>query len=174
MLDMTDQRISDASERATEWRGVMVVLAIFFALVFSQGCSPSAMATQAIVANSVAVGVNRAKPALMKAYEDGGNGIIDRWQQCVDSGQCGDIDAARAGALRDIEAYEAKWSPYWKAFEVFAAAHNAWAEAIESKDEPATEQAYAIVVQSYCRLVKLAPENAPKILTTLETVACPK
>ena len=67
----------------------------------------------------MAVTVNTALPVLVDAYDQEGRAEIAK-------------AATRAEAEYRLEQVREKWRPIWQALDVFAAAHAAWATAIEA------------------------------------------
>jgi hypothetical protein len=98
-------------------------------------CSPSAMQVQAQVADTVAVAVNAEIPQLLELREQEGLAAIEN---------APDRPAAKA-ALAKVRQ---RWAPVVAAIKVFAAAHDAWATALESGGTVDLES----VLQAYCEL----------------------
>ncbi len=105
--------------------GVVLLFALGLAVlaVMTCGCTPAARQAQAVAADAMARTINAAVPQLVGDYQREGDAVIDAAPT---------PDEARAAVAQ----VRVRWAPVWDAIDAFAAAHDAWASAIESGGTP--------------------------------------
>lgn len=104
---------------------------------------------------------NRALPVLVRLEEREGDVVIAAHQ--------GDDRAANDG----LAAVEARWAPFWDAWDAFIAAQHAWADAFDTK-APAAKllAAEKTAVAAFCVVRKALPADVPPALLDAPEVPC--
>lgn len=105
------------------------------------GCSASALAVQARIADTVARAANAARPLVLTEYRAAQVAVLDR--DCPSAQQCAP-EAARAG----VAEVRRLWSPVWVAADSARAVHDLWAEAIRQCAEQANRATCTPQVQA--------------------------
>jgi hypothetical protein len=172
VIDSTDMRIDDEHELATERLGAFVALAIIILALFVQACTPRALQVQAALANDIAKVANTIQPFLMRTYEAQGDRIIEFAVLEVHQ-HPEQHDAIVAKAAVDIDALEAKWRPTFVAWEAFAAAHNAWATAIDAHNADLAAKLAPRMLDAYCKVQSVAVPDLPKEMLEVGGLVCP-
>lgn len=99
------------------WRRVVRAMLAILALTLA-ACGPSAIQVQATAADRIAVVANSAGDTLAEQYAREGEALIES-------------AGSKQEALDLLEAHRAKWRPTWRAWDAVAAAHDAYATALE-------------------------------------------
>lgn len=149
---------------AARWaRGHAPHLALFLLVlvfvgwpIFFAGCVPPALP-----AHYAGLTANRALPVLVQLEEREGDLVIAE--------HAGDPDAIDEGLAR----VEARWAPFWDAWNAFITAQHAWADAFEAhNDQAKIDAAETTAVAAFCAVRKALPEKVPPELLAVAAVAC--
>lgn len=135
---------------------LLAAILIFGPALMLAGCAP------ALPVHYAGLAANRALPVLIRLEEQEGDVVIAE--------HAGDDIMTTAG----LALVEARWAPFWRAWEAFITAQRAWADAFE-RHAPAAELAAAekTAVAAFCVARAALPPDVPAELLTVAAVACP-
>jgi hypothetical protein len=175
VIDPHDQRISNASERATEWLAAVVIAMCFVILLLtSQGCAAPryTLADQTAQVSSIGHRMNAAQPALIKVWATGASSIVARWYERALTEVDTDASIFREASRVELNSYDDKWQTFWATMKSFAEAHARWTEAVLVGDLLRIERERASAARAYCAMLSTIPDRVPVELISVEGFVC--
>lgn len=135
---------------------IVSTLIVFAPLFFLAGCG-----NPALPAHYAGLTANRALPVLIQLEEREGDLVIAQHTE--------DELATDAG----LAAVEARWAPFWAAWEAFVMAQRAWADAFTRHDPAAAiDAAERAATAAFCAARALLPPTVPPEVLEVAAVAC--
>ncbi len=155
---------------------------ILLVILISSTCTPTALQTQARLANSIGMAGNRTLPVLIESYRADGLRVISEARAA---------GLPREEAERRLQAHVVAWQPVWGicdeqtghcvngAWPALRATHDAWSEALETQiggatlDLAAATQHAQRMHTAFCALRGAVPLPARESIPQIPGAPCP-